>query len=52
VVDAGGEAEIEMLLDDVTRDRADIRVADAGVIRALRRRIAVGREAERTAVLV
>ena len=31
---------------------ADIAVADAGVIRALRRRIAAGREAERPAVLV
>ncbi len=41
-----------MLLDDLARDRADVRVADAGVIRALRRRITGGREAERTAVLV
>ena len=52
VVDAGSEAEVEMLFDDLAGDAADVRVADAGVIRALRRRIACGREAERTAVLV
>jgi hypothetical protein len=52
VIDAGGEAEIEMLLDDLSRDRADILVANAGVIGPLWRRIAVGREAERPAVLV
>ena len=52
VVDAGGEAEVEMLLDDLAGDRADVLIADAGVIRALRRRIAAVREAERTAVLV
>ena len=52
VVDAGGEAEIEMLLDDLAGDRTDVRVADAGVIRSLRRGIAGGRKAERTAVLV
>src|ERR1700722_12742971 len=51
VVDAGGEAQIEMLLDDLARNCADIGVADAGVIRALRRRIAGGGKAERTAVL-
>ena len=52
VVDAGGEADVEMLLDDLARDVADLAVADAGVIRALRRRIAGLGEAERTAVLV
>src|SRR6202034_2602169 len=52
VVDAGGETKVEMLLDDLARDRADIGVADAGVIRALRRRITGSRKAERTAVLV
>jgi len=52
VVDAGEQAEVEMLLDDLARDRTDVRIADAGVIRALRRRITLRREAERTAVLV
>jgi len=36
VVDAGEQAQFEMLLDDLTRNRTDIAVADAGVIRALR----------------
>src|SRR6185369_17790653 len=33
VIDAGGEAEVEMLLDHLARDRADITVADARIIR-------------------
>jgi len=52
MVDAGGEAEVEMLLDDLPCDRADIFVADAGIVLALRLGIAVGRETERTAILV
>ncbi len=41
-----------MLVHHLARDIADILVADAGVVRPLRRRVAAGREAERTAVLV
>src|SRR5581483_2858706 len=52
VVDAGREAEIEMLFDQLAGDVADILVADARVIRTLRGGIAMFREAQRTAVLV
>jgi hypothetical protein len=45
VVDAGGEAEVEMLLDDLAGDVTDVGIADAGVIRTLRCGIATGREA-------
>src|ERR1700745_1070677 len=52
VVDAGGEAQVEMLLDHLACDVADVLVADAGVIGPLRRRITGRREAERASILV
>jgi hypothetical protein len=52
VVDAGGEAKVEMLVDHLAGNVADILVADAGVIGALRRRIAARGKAERAAVLI
>ena len=52
VVDAGFEAEIEVLFNDFAGNRTDILEADAGVIRTLRSRVTLFREAERAAVLV
>jgi hypothetical protein len=40
VVDAGHQTKIEMLLDHLAGDVADILVTDAGIVGALRRRIA------------
>jgi hypothetical protein len=52
VVDAGVEAEVEVFLDKLTGNIADVLVADASIVGALRRRIAGCREAEWAAVLV
>ena len=50
VIDAGREADVEVLVDDGAGDAADIRVTHTAVILTLRIRIATGREAERKAV--
>ena len=53
VVDAGVEAEVEMLLDDFTGDVTHGVITDTGVVKALRIRIAAAaRKAEWGAVLV
>ena len=51
MIDAGVETQIEMLLDDLARDVADILIADARVIGPLRRGKTMFGEAERTSVL-
>jgi hypothetical protein len=50
VVDAGGEAQVEMLIDDLARDGTDVLVTNARIIGPLRRRISAFGEAERAAV--
>src|SRR5919198_389868 len=50
--DAGRDAEVDVLVDDLPRDVAHVLEADAGVVLALRRGKALLREPERRAVLV
>ena len=52
MVDAGVQTEIEMLLDDLAGDIADILVADARVVGTLRGGITTLGEAERAAILI
>ena len=50
-VNAGIETNIDVLLDDLTRDATDVLVTHTGVVGTLRGRIAVLREAQRNSVL-
>src|SRR4029079_5744568 len=50
--DAGRDAEVDVLVDDLTRDLADVLVADTRVVLALRPGKAVLRKSERRPVLV
>src|SRR3954453_6821648 len=51
VIDSGRNTEVEMLLDDLPGDVADVLKADAGVVRPLGSRETLFRKAERLAVL-
>src|SRR5512132_298135 len=50
--DAGRDAEVDVLVDDLPSDVADVLVADTGVVLALRPGKALLRESERRPVLV